>query len=455
MNRYDDHDDTSDDDTDTETVYDPGIEEEDDNLIEDPADTAAVAVAEPEADAEEPAPAPLKATRRGKASLGSAPDPEPDDITNPLEAEGAPPVRYVALGKLYLGHKHWQNPRTQTGLDGAGSDGLEVIATSIKEQTVETVEGTIAGIQVPLEVVMVLDGNGGFINLVIDGQRRVMAANSVLSPDVLVQVIDIEPDPIELNAARSAKLLMRALTAVSTRAGLSSPELADCAIRLRDADMTLSKISAAIGRSESWISKMLKACAQATPSLRLSWNKGDITDEQFKDLAGEKNPVIQKAEAAKVVFARQMGDKTEARVLAKEHKEVAKRDAPKSEAKPVAPAKEGKGKGGKAKPVVSGPQADLPIGSDPTEAPAMKKPSPAVVEDFLGLAEKHPPTHDYVQGLMHGAAWVAGKFDAAGFKAAWVSYQARITGVPVETKAAKNKAVKKDAPKPVKAKKGK
>jgi hypothetical protein len=50
------------------------------------------------------------------------------------------------------------------------------------------------------------------------------------------------------------------------------------------------------------------------------------------------------------------------------------------------------------------------------------------VEDFLGLALKRPPTHDYVRGLMDGARWAVGLMDAAKFGKPWEAYMRHVQG---------------------------
>jgi hypothetical protein len=274
-----------------------------------------------------------------------APEPPPEPPPDTDTTEGPPDVqasiRYVPFEDLYLEYKFWANPRSQTGLDDQSIQDLAASILSGTKSSGDDEEAltTHAGVRVPLEVVMVR-ANGSFINLVIDGQRRhrgIEAAN--LPPDTLVPVIDLEPEPIEWTREVANAYLLRALEAVGTRAGLSSFELSESAQRLRESkdaesdnkEYTLAKIARSIGRSESWVSKILAARKAASPKLLHSWKTGEITDEQFKDLASQKDTARQRADADAVVKARQAGDKGGARTLAKEQKLVAKA------AKPTAP----------------------------------------------------------------------------------------------------------------------
>jgi hypothetical protein len=220
-------------------------------------------------------------------------------------------ARFVKLSDLRLEHKHWVNPRIKSGLD---VESLAELGADIK----------LRKIQVPLLVQKVVMPHGMPFNLVLEGQRRVLAGREVLDKDELIPVIDRTPEPVELTPEVSDKLLLDMLAVAVNREGLSSFELSEAASRLRDRDRTLADISKAIGKSESWISKILKARQGATPKLMLQWRKGEITDEQFKDLAEVKNHTEQEEKAKGVVEARKSGDLGEARIRAKEVKETAK-----------------------------------------------------------------------------------------------------------------------------------
>ena len=360
--------------------------------------------------------------------LGAPTDEDPPDVQKV--------IRYARFDELYLEYKFWANPRTTTGLSDPEIDEL---AQSILAGTTSTVAAdgedgnakVYAGVRVPLEVVKVTS-NGGFISLIIDGQRRYRGVErAALPPDTLIPVYDLEHDPVDWTRELADQYLLRALDAVGTRAGLSSFELSEQAQRLRSSrdpetakDYTLAKISAAIHRSESWVSKILAARAAATPKLLLAWKLGEVTDEQFKDLATVKDRVQQRANADAVVEARRQGDKTSARTTAKEQRELAKPARSAAPAKP-APKDAPKNKGAAAPTsgkVVRGPQTEMPI------PPPRKPPSYAVIEDFLGLAKKRLPVHDYVKGLMDGARWATGNMDAALFARPWQAYMNHVQG---------------------------
>lgn len=364
-------------------------------------------------------------------------------------------TRTVPLSSLALEHTNWANPRLLTGL--AGKE-IEELAEDIKAKHKA---GHPSGIEVPLHVVMVKTLNDDYINLTIDGQRRYLAASLVLPKNHPIEVIDLVPEAIELTPDRADELMLRALSIGSKREGLSGFELSEVSERLRNRGKTLLEIGQAIKKSESWVSKILKARSLATPKLMLTWRKGDITEEQFKELANQKDSEKQEAATADVVKARKSGDKSEARVKAKEIKErerVAKRREKDSEVELERRA-EPKDKNGAPKqadmwrtpPPVAEPKSD----PKPTK-PAIKKPSAAELEQMLELATNRPPTHDYVKGMMDGVRHALGLLLLEDAAKPWHQYILRLGGTtrPKKSKPAR-KARTAKARKPAKKSKGK
>jgi ParB/RepB/Spo0J family partition protein len=320
--------------------------------------------------------------------------------------------RLVPLASLWLDHPKWTNPRTLID-----DDKLTELGESIKKD----------GILDPPHVAQV-KVNGDIINLVIDGQRRGLAAKRVLPKTAMISVIDIVPEVIEdLTWEVSDQLMLKALTIGSKRESLTSYELTEVADRLRHRNRTGADIARALNKSESWVSRMLKARSTATAKLMASWKRNEITDEQFKELAAEKDQAKQADATKEVAEARKTGDKTEARTRAKEVSESAKRTAP---AKPPKVAK------ANGKPAAEGPQVDL-WKEPPPVKPKSTAPSKVVLEEMIGLADKRPPTHDYVKGLMDGVAYALGHKDPGDFGKAWHQYLARLGGTKAPRKARK------------------
>lgn len=329
------------------------------------------------------------------------------DNAEPSERPIHPPTRWARLSELCLEYKFWMNPRSQTGLD---DEKIGALAASILRGTKSEESGVFAGIEDPLEVVQI-NTSAGVVNLITDGQRRYLATKfAKLGDDTWVPVVDLEPEPVKWTADLAAKYLARALDKVGTREGLSSFELSESAERLRSStdpdtgkDFTLDAVAATVGRSASWVSKILAARERATDVLLHSWRKGELTDEQFKDLAAVDRRAQKKA-ASDVVEARKSGDVTGARTVAKEKKALA---AAKEKAKDPAP---------EPKKAKKGEQAALNL------PPPKKSPPFAVVEDMLETAVAHPPTHDYVRGMMDALKWDRGLMDAANFAKPWHTY---------------------------------
>jgi ParB-like chromosome segregation protein Spo0J len=330
-------------------------------------------------------------------------------------------TREVTLASLRNEHPNWLNPRLFTGLD---EDKIDELAADIK----------INGVIIP-PVVQKIRGakEGEVINLVIDGQRRNISANRALGKDAKILVQDLSEDVVELTPDKANELMLKALSIGSKREGLCSFELSSVAERLRNGGKSLKQIGDAINKSESWVSKMLKARATATPALLTQWRKGEITDEQFKDLAAVKDTTEQEKHAAEVVQTRKSGDKAEARTRAKEIKQQA---APPKKPAPPEPKKGDKAApllNGKSthKPAVAGPQEDMFKSTPAASAPPPKKVLGATrvaMEALLDMAEKRPPTSDYVKGLMDGVRYALDEGAIDSWAKAWLQYVSRVGG---------------------------
>jgi hypothetical protein len=374
--------------------------------------------------------------------------------------------RWVRAGDLLLEYKHWRNPRTLTGLDPIS---LQALADDIRKKSVPTGTSVMAGIEESLWVVRIARGNQ-VDQLVIDGQRRMRALELTdLGADALVPVRDREPEPVTWTKELAQRYFAEVHKTVALREGLSAYELSESAQDLRasnDPDTsntyTMAKIGEILGRSESWVSKILTARKSASVKLLGRWRDGEISEEQFRDLAAGSKGSEQDSAADKVAGARAAGDKAEARRSAKEQKEIAKRDAmatrdfakaAKAEAKAKAKAdkeavrqakRQSKGRGKKG-PVVSGPQSDLPLAPPPQpEKPAQAPPSPkplqrVIVDDLITMTERKPPTHDLVKGIVMGILVASGRLDMAALPKQWHQYVNHATGTTPSKPAKKRK----------------
>jgi hypothetical protein len=398
-----------------------------------------------------------------------APEDQEDESVVPTAGahpEGGREIRWVPLGDLQLDRRFWTNPRLFTGLDDAD---IQALADDILAKTVTDEKDVFAGISEPLLVVQIKDGDD-IEQLVLDGQRRYLATQVAYpgkeADGVLVPVVDREPEPVEWSQELAQKYLREALTAVTLRQGLSAFELSESASRLRAGNdektgnvMTIAKIATIIGRSESWVSKIVGARALASAGLLERWRKGAISEEQFRDLATGTKGAEQDKEAAKVADARASGDKGGARQSAKEKKELArlaaqaqrqkKKDeevAAKQRARDEKAAKKAAKSAGKKGPAVKGPQAELPIAAAP-KAPEESKPASkpkamdrVIVDDILEMVQKKPPTHDLVRGVILGIQVAAGRMDMEQLPKQWHQYIHHATGTtPPKPKKGKKK----------------
>ena len=359
--------------------------------------------------------------------------------------------RTARLDALWLEHELFKNPRQYTGLDAKS---LDELGAEIKAK------GMVDPPKVQRFYVKGKDHPDEVADLVVDGQRRILAARDVFPKGTEIPVVDLSEEPIELTPEAVDELLDKALTSLRHQ-GLSSYELSavaeDMATRKRPFDV----IGNTIGKSKTWVSRMLTARKGAEPKLLTRWRKGEITDEQFKELAEVADPAEQADKAEKVVEARKSGDRTEARILSKETKEAAR--AGKAE-------KKGQSAAGKDKPptngihkptkkpapIVSGEQRELFASEADADAHAKvtavvaKAPVKLIskyvleVEEFLAMEAKRPPTADYVKGLMDFARHMLGLMEPRDFSKAWHQYVNRIEGRPRPVKKAK-KAVRYDA----------
>jgi hypothetical protein len=363
-------------------------------------------------------------------------------------------MRTVLIGEIHLEAPNWKNPREFTGLSDKELDELAADIKAVRTQSTDKEKPS--GIIDPPKVVKV-KSNGSFINLAIDGQRRLLAGSRVLPKNTPIEVIDLEDEPIDLTPEKADELTLKALR-MFNREPLSSYELSTVAESMRTRDRPLRDISDAIHKSESWVSRMLKARSTASPKLMLAWRKGEITDEQFKDLAAQRDKEAQDKDTEEVVTARKSGDVTEARSKTKELVETAKQKKARAKAEKLAAkqaakdakareladkkaAKEAK-KAGKGKSVTADagthPDVDperanlkaLAKGwTPPVEKPKKPQgPSRAALEEIVALADKRPPTHDIVKGVILGVRYGLGLLEQHEFGKAWSAWVSRVGG---------------------------
>ncbi len=343
---------------------------------------------------------------------------------------------HVPVGEIRLETKEWKNPRLFTKLDPA----------SIKEMKDSIVE---YGVLKKLDVVQVRDKETGSVFVLnIDGQRRILGAREAFGPKHIMACELLREEIIEeMTPEIGADLLLQALNIGTHRADLSGYELTQVAVHLRATNKTQKEIGLAINRDHTWVSKMLKAWGASSEDLKLTWRKGDLTDEHFRDLA-EAKPEKQAAAAKETAEASKSGDKAGARAAAKETAIEARKE--KAAEKPAKPAKPAKGrKAGKA------PKHQPDLFTEPAPAPEkrrLKPPSAAMLEETWILQDKRPPTHDLVKGIFLGVGYARGEISLEDLPKPWHQYIARVGGTGTAPKA---KPAKGRKAKPAKGRKAK
>lgn len=314
-------------------------------------------------------------------------------------------TRTVTLDKLHLEHPLWKNPRTITAL--SNSD-LDELGDDLLER----------GQKLALLVQQVKLEDGSIIELVLDGQRRCLALERACRKrkramsSVELKVDDYLPTPVELTVESSDRMLLDALAVGIKRAGLGSFEQCEAAtaLRVRHPEWTISDIGKAIGRSESWVSRMVRARKLACESLCQAWAKQKVTDEQFKDLA-DINPHDKQKEALdELLGTREKGgreNKAEARNALKE--KAAKAKAEKKSTK-----KESKKASKKSKKAATNGHAKV-------NPDVLTKAKPLLTE-IVSLKDIKKPSDPYVKGLMDGAKYAMGETSVEDFAPAWRTY---------------------------------
>lgn len=348
------------------------------------------------------------------------------------------------------------NPRTHSALS---PDEINELAADIKER----------GLEVPLSVRRVTvppgpgrDGYEGEHWIVIDGQRRLMALKTLFTEDKLASddipvTVKGEQDAVEFTSEAAATLLSDALAVGTKRAALSSFELAMAGLRLRGADIKPPAIANALGRSTTWVSRILGACKTASPEVLEAWREGKLTDEKFKDLAaGAKT---KQAEVLREVLELEAtGDKSAARAIAKVNAPPpraakAAEKASRGEEKVTSLGKKYEadldgsgasgGKSGGANLGSSGGKTPIGGASVATvwkpekEKPLRLKPSPARIHEFVELRKHEPSSDPYVRGLLDGIAFAAGEIGEDAFAKAYKTWFAAVAKKGIKTSSGK------------------
>lgn len=301
----------------------------------------------------------------------------------------------------------FSNPRVHSGL---GVAEIKELAEDLEER------GQLTPFLVRPVIV-----EGKTILVVTDGQRRYRARehlkkNGKLANDE-VPVRETHA-PEEFTPEIAAAMLDDALAVGSKREALSSYELVHAAVQLRAADKTNEQIGKTIGRSGSWVSRFLAAYTSAAPEVVTKWRSGQITDEQFKDVA--KTPKAQQTELlTQVIELRETGDRS----AVAEARHTAKLAAPAPALREAKSSNGANGTKGDIKATTVPPVKAKGDAKATTAAPPKPaKPSPARLAEFVELRRQQPSREPYIRGLHDMAAFAMGEIGEDSFAPIYRAY---------------------------------
>lgn len=133
-------------------------------------------------------------------------------------------------------------------------------------------------------------------NVVLRGQRRYQAIGLLIKEGKANGFEDKVP-VVYSTAKTLAEAMLSAIRDFVHGEPLTTAELAEHMAKMRQMGYSGEDIAKALGKSPSWVSRILGAYEAATPELREQWQRGSVTDENAKALA--KLPAAAQAEAVR------------------------------------------------------------------------------------------------------------------------------------------------------------
>lgn len=325
-----------------------------------------------------------------------------------MHLEGHAGARWAPLHTLVTKVGNLSNVRTVTGLDDASIDDLANQIAAAKR------------IEVPL-IVQRVEYAGKVYDFLWDGQRRHLALEHLLAKkkidkDFLVPVIDRTPEPVDAeDPGFVSEVITSQLRIALDREGLSTYELCAAGAQLLAAKRKQAEVAKTLGKSETWVSRMMAAWKTSTDDLKTALRENRITDEQFKDLATVKEPERQVEATKEFVELREKNDRTSRGEAAALSKVIAEQE--RAKAKPAkAPAKATKAK----KPAKESKAAPAAKAKEP---PTRHRPSHAEISSIAKLrTERSGAKHAYVRGIVDLAAVMTGEITMDELKGPWKAY---------------------------------
>lgn len=178
----------------------------------------------------------------------------------------------IAIGNLVDEGCDFKNPRQIVDRTA-----IRELAASIDKE----------GLLYPLQVWRMKEGKKT-INIVIDGRRRLWAISELV--DIYKKRRKSFPlakniPCVIVNAETLSDARILALTGNIQRKDLTSYEIAQEMLALKEAGMKGKDIAAQIGKSGAWVSRQLSAFTKSSDLVRKAWRQGVVPDETVQELA--------------------------------------------------------------------------------------------------------------------------------------------------------------------------
>jgi ParB/RepB/Spo0J family partition protein len=161
----------------------------------------------------------------------------------------------------------FDNPREKFDLNR-----IKELAADIKAQ----------GLLYPLQV-WPTEYEGKGVNVVVDGERRRRAIALLIDSGDWPEGRGIDCRIIDAKTQKDAQYV--ALSGNIQREELSSYETARAMTQLKVMGDSQQAIAERLNKSETWVSRKLKAYDAASPGLRRAWKNGQLPDDTVEDLA--------------------------------------------------------------------------------------------------------------------------------------------------------------------------
>jgi len=237
------------------------------------------------------------------------------------------------------------------------------------------------GLMYPLQVWKAKDEKGKEVNVVVDGGRRLRAIAHLVAKkknwnsETLVDVRVVEAKNLQ-----EARIL--ALTGNIQRVELRSFEVAKEMVALKESGLTGKQIAKRIGKSQAWVSKQLSAYNKCSDAVRHEWKSGRLPDDDVFNLS-------------------KLEEEEQDKRLDKVMQHRAK--SPAANGKPSAKDR------GKARKAAKGKKST-------------KRPTPAIIEQFVTIAEKAPKSDRYIAGMKDALRFAAGLSGPGSFGKEWTDF---------------------------------